>query len=76
VLKAVIFDIDGLIFDTKTPFHFGESIRARIIKKMDMVQLAVSELDGDIDLEFYQRQPQRQQQIIKSWLYLLSFHSH
>lgn len=37
---------------------------------MGMVQLEVNEPDDDIDLEFYQLQLQRQQQIIKSGLSL------
>ncbi|RJX67405.1 MltR family transcriptional regulator [Vibrio sinensis] len=41
-----------------------------LVNKMSMVQLNVSEPDGDIDLEFYQLQLQRQQQIIKSGLSL------
>lgn len=41
-----------------------------LVNKMSMVQLEVSEPDDDIDLEFYQLQLQRQQQIIKSGLSL------
>ncbi|GAK84682.1 mannitol operon repressor [Vibrio ponticus] len=46
-----------------------------LVNKMSMVQLEVSEPDDDIDLEFYQLQLQRQQQIIKSgchWRSLVS----
>lgn len=41
-----------------------------LVQTMGMVQLEVSEPDDDIDLEFYQLQLQRQQQIIKSGLSL------
>ncbi|MEF1289829.1 MltR family transcriptional regulator [Vibrio sp. M260118] len=41
-----------------------------LVQKMGMVQLEVAEPDDDIDLEFYQLQLQRQQQIIKSGLSL------
>ncbi|MDG2898042.1 MltR family transcriptional regulator, partial [Vibrio parahaemolyticus] len=44
--------------------------KLHLVKKMGMVQLEVSEPDDDIDLEFYQLQLQRQQQIIKSGLSL------
>ncbi len=44
--------------------------KLNLIKKMGMVQLEVTEPDEDIDLEFYQLQLQRQQQIIKSALSL------
>ncbi|MCW8332490.1 MltR family transcriptional regulator [Vibrio sp. SCSIO 43135] len=41
-----------------------------LVKKMGMVQLEVTEPEDDTDLEFYQLQLQRQQQIIKSGLSL------
>ncbi|MEZ8822964.1 MltR family transcriptional regulator [Vibrio sp. 10N.261.55.A7] len=41
-----------------------------LVKKMGMVQLEVNEPDDDIDIEFYNLQLQRQQQIIKSGLSL------
>ncbi|MDW2167206.1 MltR family transcriptional regulator, partial [Vibrio sp. 2099] len=44
--------------------------KLHLVKKMGMVQLEVNEPDDDIDLEFYQLQLQRQQQIIKSGLSL------
>lgn len=44
--------------------------KLNLVKNMGMVQLEVSEPDDDIDLEFYQLQLQRQQQIIKSGLSL------
>ena len=44
--------------------------KLHLVKKMGMVQLEVAEPDDDIDLEFYQLQLQRQQQIIKSGLSL------
>ncbi|USD67351.1 MltR family transcriptional regulator [Vibrio sp. SCSIO 43136] len=44
--------------------------KLNLVKKMGMVQLEVAEPDDDIDLEFYQLQLQRQQQIIKSGLSL------
>lgn len=44
--------------------------KLNLASKMGMVQLEVTEPDDDIDLEFYQLQLQRQQQIIKSGLSL------
>ncbi|MEZ9231285.1 MltR family transcriptional regulator [Vibrio amylolyticus] len=41
-----------------------------LVKKMGMVKLEVNEPDDDIDIEFYNLQLQRQQQIIKSGLSL------
>jgi mannitol operon repressor len=44
--------------------------KLHLVAKMGMVQLEVLEPDGDIELDFYQLQLQRQQQIIKSGLSL------
>ncbi|NIY81807.1 MltR family transcriptional regulator [Vibrio hepatarius] len=44
--------------------------KLNLVQSLGMVQLQVSEPDDDIDLEFYQLQLQRQQQIIKSGLSL------
>ncbi len=44
--------------------------KLHLVENMGMVQLEVNAPDDDIDLEFYQLQLQRQQQIIKSGLSL------
>ena len=44
--------------------------KLNLVQSLGMVQLQVSEPDDGIDLEFYQLQLQRQQQIIKSGLSL------
>ncbi|CCN70115.1 MULTISPECIES: MltR family transcriptional regulator [Vibrio] len=44
--------------------------KLHLVKNVGLAQLEVCEPDGDIDLDFYQLQLQRQQQIVKSGLSL------
>ncbi|GAB2642177.1 MltR family transcriptional regulator [Vibrio panuliri] len=78
----VYHDIDSIIklknklnsedsdFEFTEPKILDAIKQLHLVKKMSMVQLEVREPDDDIDLEFYQLQLQRQQQVIKSGLSL------
>lgn len=61
---------DGSEYDFTDPQILVPIKKLNLVAKMGMVQLEVLEPDGDIDLDFYQLQLQRQQQIIKSGLSL------
>ena len=61
---------DGSEYDFTDPQILVPIKKLNLVAKMGMVQLDVLEPDGDIDLDFYQLQLQRQQQIIKSGLSL------
>lgn len=61
---------DGSEYDFTDPKILVPIKKLNLVAKMGMVQLDVLEPDGDIDLDFYQLQLQRQQQIIKSGLSL------
>ncbi len=61
---------DASDYDFTDPSILEPIKKLHLVKKMGMVQLEVNEPDGDVDLEFYQLQLQRQQQIIKSGLSL------
>lgn len=61
---------DGSEYDFTDPQILVPIKKLNLVAKMGMVQLDVLEPYGDIDLDFYQLQLQRQQQIIKSGLSL------
>lgn len=61
---------DATDYDFTDPTILAPIKKLNLVQTMGMVQLEVSEPDGDIDLEFYRLQLQRQQQIIKSGLSL------
>ncbi|WP_413283346.1 MltR family transcriptional regulator [Vibrio sp. MA40-2] len=53
-----------------TPIVLESIQNLRLIKKMGVVHFEQLEPDGDVDIEFYQMQQARQQQVIKSSLAL------
>ncbi|CAM2964912.1 MltR family transcriptional regulator [Vibrio mytili] len=61
---------DASDYEFTDPSILSPIKKLHLVKKMGMVQFEVNQPDDDIDLEFYQLQLQRQQQIIKSGLSL------
>ncbi|NVD05634.1 MltR family transcriptional regulator [Vibrio sp. JPW-9-11-11] len=61
---------DASDYEFTDPNIIDPITKLNLVQNLGMVQLQVSEPDDDIDLEFYQLQLQRQQQIIKSGLSL------
>lgn len=61
---------DGLEYSFTDPIILETIKRLHLVSKLSMVPLQTTEPDDDIDLEFYQLQLQRQQQVIKSGLSL------
>ncbi|WP_105901235.1 MltR family transcriptional regulator [Vibrio gangliei] len=61
---------DGSEYEFTDPTIIQYLKSLHLTNRMNMVSLHVAEPDGDIDLNFYQMQLQRQQQVIKSGLSL------